>query len=57
MIIVAVCVITVHQFSGVNLSELVQHHLKSVGFGEVNAGKVKPQLISGCQPSLAATQG
>lgn len=45
MIIVAVCVITVQQFSDVNLSELVQHHLKRVVYGEVNAGKVELQLI------------
>lgn len=46
MVIVAVYVITVHQFSDVNLSELVQHHLKSIGF--VNVGKVEPQLIAVC---------
>lgn len=48
MIIVAACVITAHQFSDVHLSELVQDHLKTVGFWEVNAGKVEPQLISIC---------
>lgn len=48
MIIVTVCVITVHQFSDVNLPELVQHHLKSLVFGEVNAAKAEPQLIPIC---------
>lgn len=44
----AVGVVSVHQFSAVNLSELVPHHLKSVVLGEVNAGKAEPQLISVC---------